>query len=76
MKDDVERLASKIFMGRGILESIIPAFVSFLIAPWSDKFGRRPILLCAFFGKQIAISLHQWTNPIVNSMIFVLQDIF
>lgn len=63
VKVEVERLASKIFMGRGILESIIPAFISFLIAPWSDKFGRRPILLCAFFGKQFRYIIWTLDHP-------------
>lgn len=38
-------------MARAVLESIIPAFISVLIGPWSDKFGRRPILLSTFCGK-------------------------
>lgn len=47
----LETYASKIFMARAILESIIPAFISVLIGPWSDKFGRRPILLSTFCGE-------------------------
>lgn len=49
----LETYASKIFMARAVLESIIPAFISVLIGPWSDKFGRRPILLSTFCGKPI-----------------------
>ncbi|XP_037954262.1 proton-coupled folate transporter-like [Teleopsis dalmanni] len=37
-------------MARSLLESIIPAFVSLFIGPWSDKFGRRPIILTTFTG--------------------------
>lgn len=51
IEEELEEYASKIFMCRAILESIIPAFISFLIGPWSDKFGRKPILLSTFFGK-------------------------
>lgn len=49
----LETYASKIFMARAVLESIIPAFISILIGPWSDKFGRRPILISTFCGKPI-----------------------
>lgn len=38
-------------MCRAILENIIPAFISFLIGPWSDKFGRKPVLLSTSLGK-------------------------
>lgn len=38
-------------MARSLLESIIPAIVSLFIGPWSDKFGRRPIVLTTFTGK-------------------------
>lgn len=48
----LETYASKIFMARAVLESIIPAFISVLIGPWSDKFGRRPILLSTFCGER------------------------
>lgn len=40
-------------MARSLLESIIPAIVSLFIGPWSDKFGRRPIVLTTFTGKAI-----------------------
>lgn len=47
----VEKYAANIFMSRAILENVIPAFISFFIGPWSDKYGRKPILLSTFFGK-------------------------
>lgn len=50
LEEELEQLASKVIMARIILESIIPAFISFLIGPWSDKFGRKPILVGTFFG--------------------------
>lgn len=50
LEEELEELASKVIMTRIILESIIPAFISFLIGPWSDKFGRKPILVGTFFG--------------------------
>lgn len=56
---DVESYASKIFMSRAVLENIIPAFIGFLIGPWADKYGRKPILLSTFLGMK-RLQLIQW----------------
>lgn len=48
---EIEKYAATIFMSRAILENIIPAFISFFLGPWSDKYGRKPILLSTFCGK-------------------------
>lgn len=37
-------------MTKSMIESIIPAAVSLFIGPWSDKFGRRPVMLTSTFG--------------------------
>lgn len=58
----LEENASKLFMCRAILENIIPAFISFLIGPWSDKFGRKPVLLSTTFGKK-------------TNLVFALDDV-
>lgn len=47
----IETNASRIFMARAILENIVPAFISFFIGPWSDKYGRKPILLSTYLGE-------------------------
>ncbi|KNC31125.1 hypothetical protein FF38_13964, partial [Lucilia cuprina] len=47
---EVQPYVAKILMARSLLESIIPAIVSLFIGPWSDKFGRRPIVLTTFTG--------------------------
>ncbi|BFG04190.1 proton-coupled folate transporter [Drosophila madeirensis] len=46
----VQEYSANIMMTTSLLESIIPAFVSLFLGPWSDKFGRRPILLTTFTG--------------------------
>ncbi|KAH8373068.1 hypothetical protein KR009_011225 [Drosophila setifemur] len=46
----VQEYSADIMMTTSLLESIIPAFVSLFLGPWSDKFGRRPILLTTFTG--------------------------
>lgn len=46
----VQKYSANIMMATSLLESIIPAFVSLFLGPWSDKFGRRPVLLTTFTG--------------------------
>ncbi|KAH8367101.1 hypothetical protein KR084_000689 [Drosophila pseudotakahashii] len=46
----VQMYSANIMMTTSLLESIIPAFASLFLGPWSDKFGRRPILLTTFTG--------------------------
>lgn len=38
-------------MARTIIESIIPALASMFIGPWSDKFGRRPVIISSYVGE-------------------------
>ncbi|XP_075167978.1 putative peptidoglycan muropeptide transporter SLC46 [Haematobia irritans] len=47
---EIQKYVSNILMAQSILESIIPAILSLFIGPWSDKFGRRPIVLATFMG--------------------------
>lgn len=38
-------------MTSSVITSVLPAFLSLFIGPWSDKFGRRPVLVATFSGK-------------------------
>ncbi|KAH8369650.1 hypothetical protein KR093_000527 [Drosophila rubida] len=53
----VQAYSADITMAISLLESIIPAFVSLFIGPWSDKFGRRPILLTVFTGYVVGATI-------------------
>ena len=46
----VQKYAARIFMTQTMIESIIPAFISLFIGPWSDKFGRKPVILSTSIG--------------------------
>ncbi|XP_016992815.2 probable peptidoglycan muropeptide transporter SLC46 [Drosophila takahashii] len=50
IEGQVQEYASTITMISSMLESTVPAIVSLFLGPWSDKFGRRPILLSTFTG--------------------------
>lgn len=47
---EVQKYATKVFTCRAILENIVPALFSLFIGPWSDRYGRKPVLLCSFSG--------------------------
>jgi len=51
IEGQVQEYASTITMISSMLESTVPAIVSLFLGPWSDKFGRRPILLSTFTGE-------------------------
>uniref|UniRef100_A0A1B0B241 Major facilitator superfamily (MFS) profile domain-containing protein n=1 Tax=Glossina palpalis gambiensis TaxID=67801 RepID=A0A1B0B241_9MUSC len=48
IETQIQPYVVRILMAISLLESIIPAIVSLFIGPWSDKYGRRPILLTTF----------------------------
>lgn len=50
LEEMIQPYASKIQMTRTMVESFLPAILSFFIGPWSDKFGRKPVLLSSLFG--------------------------
>lgn len=37
-------------MVTSIFSNVVPALWSFFLGPWSDKFGRKPILISTMFG--------------------------
>lgn len=47
----VQPYAARFFMARTIVESLLPALVSLFIGPWSDKFGRKPLIVSTLIGK-------------------------
>ncbi|XP_068143750.1 probable peptidoglycan muropeptide transporter SLC46 [Drosophila tropicalis] len=46
----VQTYSANIMLASSLLESCLPAVLSLFLGPWSDKFGRRPILLSIFIG--------------------------
>lgn len=46
----VQPKASLILMTKSIIESVIPAFLSLFLGPWSDIYGRKSIMLPGYVG--------------------------
>lgn len=50
IETEVQPYAARILMTRQLIESIAPALLALFIGPWSDRFGRRPVILAAMAG--------------------------
>ncbi|XP_062550017.1 probable peptidoglycan muropeptide transporter SLC46 [Armigeres subalbatus] len=46
----VQPYSADILMAESLADSILPAFMNLFIGPWSDRFGRKPVLLLTFTG--------------------------
>uniref|UniRef100_A0A1A9WMU3 Major facilitator superfamily (MFS) profile domain-containing protein n=1 Tax=Glossina brevipalpis TaxID=37001 RepID=A0A1A9WMU3_9MUSC len=80
IETEIQPYVAKILMAISLLESIIPAIVSLFIGPWSDKYGRRPILLTTFSGYLIGriiatILIFISTKIIISPWLFLLCSI-
>lgn len=72
IEDTVQEYVTNILLAQSIIESVIPAFISFFLGPWSDKFGRRPIIILTYTGYFLAyvimglltlLSIHTVVTP-------------
>ncbi|XP_036219264.2 probable peptidoglycan muropeptide transporter SLC46 isoform X2 [Bactrocera oleae] len=46
----IQPYAARIFMTSSLIESFVPAFCGVFIGAWSDRFGRKPLLITAYSG--------------------------
>lgn len=54
----VQPYATLIMMGKSFLESISPSFLSLFLGPWSDKYGRKPVMLSGYISNHICNKYH------------------
>ncbi|XP_065203637.1 probable peptidoglycan muropeptide transporter SLC46 [Planococcus citri] len=59
VKAEYEKFASTFSMYRSIIEVAIPFLITFFVGPWSDTYGRKPLILSALIGYSVTYSL--WT---------------
>ncbi|CAD7092310.1 unnamed protein product [Hermetia illucens] len=55
IEKDIQPYVANILMVRSVMDGIIPTFGALFVGSWSDRFGRKPIILTAFIGHS---SLH------------------
>lgn len=76
----VQPYVAKIIMTSSVINSVLPAFLSLFIGPWSDKFGRRPILVATFTAALLGhvitaiLAAISMATPI-NPWIYVISSI-
>ncbi|CAG9765984.1 unnamed protein product [Ceutorhynchus assimilis] len=58
LEELVEPTATYITLVKTIVESIFGSVLCLFIAPWSDRFGRKPVLVLGFVGGVISLLLH------------------
>ncbi|KAL9916081.1 proton-coupled folate transporter-like [Glossina fuscipes] len=80
IETQIQPYVVRILMAISLLESIIPAIVSLFIGPWSDKYGRRPILLTTFSGYLISriiatVLIYISSKVVINPWLFLLCSV-
>lgn len=50
IEKSLQPYVAKITMTSSILSNVWPGILVLFVGPWSDKFGRRPVLLVTFTG--------------------------
>ena len=51
LHEKVQPFVSYIIMYKSFVDGLVPAFLSFFLGPWSDKYGRKPLLVASYAGK-------------------------
>lgn len=47
---EVQPRATYIIMGKNLMSTVLPALLSFYFGPWSDRNGRRPLMISPLIG--------------------------
>lgn len=47
---EAQKYSANIIMVTSMLSSVVPAIVGFFLGPWSDNFGRKPVLVSGMVG--------------------------
>ncbi|XP_043289896.1 proton-coupled folate transporter-like [Venturia canescens] len=64
LQTTIQPYVSYIVMNKSFIDGLVPAILSFCLGSWSDKYGRKPILLASYSGS--AISFFLWA--VLSSM--------
>ncbi|XP_076269606.1 putative peptidoglycan muropeptide transporter SLC46 isoform X1 [Rhynchophorus ferrugineus] len=58
LEKDVEPISDQISLVKNIVDSVLSSVLCLFIAPWSDRFGRKPILVVGLLGGTMSMGLH------------------
>ncbi|XP_065094541.1 probable peptidoglycan muropeptide transporter SLC46 [Ochlerotatus camptorhynchus] len=62
LEEKVQPYAATISMTIVLLTSVVPALVALFLGPWSDKFGRKPVIAIASVGYMLTEILMVWIS--------------
>lgn len=68
LEQKVQPYAATVTMTVVLLTSVVPAMVALFLGPWSDKFGRKPVIAIASTGK-VNDSTDAYTNMLQNDWV-------
>ncbi|XP_026729440.1 proton-coupled folate transporter-like [Trichoplusia ni] len=54
LEGEVQKYATLVSTVRGVIEALVPAFLSFFLGVWSDSHGRKPLIVWPIFGITIS----------------------
>ncbi|XP_062539925.1 probable peptidoglycan muropeptide transporter SLC46 [Armigeres subalbatus] len=54
LEEEVQPYAAAVTMSIVLLTSVVPAVVALFLGPWSDKFGRRPVIAISSIGYMLS----------------------
>ncbi|XP_076269604.1 putative peptidoglycan muropeptide transporter SLC46 [Rhynchophorus ferrugineus] len=58
LEKHVQPYANNISLDEHIIHSVLSSLIGLFLAPWTDKFGRKPILIAGLLGGLISLGLH------------------
>lgn len=56
IEDEVQTYLTFVNLVRDIIESVVPAVLSFFLGVWSDTYGRKPLIVWPLLGKFFFVS--------------------
>lgn len=73
----IQPYAAEILMAQQCVQAIVPVLMSLFIGPWSDKYGRKPVIISAMIGYflthcMIVISLYVSTKMYLTPWLYVI----
>ncbi|XP_001660178.2 proton-coupled folate transporter isoform X1 [Aedes aegypti] len=66
LEQKVQPYAATVTMTIVLLTSVVPAMVALFLGPWSDKFGRKPVIAIASMGYMLTEMLVAWVCYMSN----------
>lgn len=55
VEQEIQPYVANILMTTSVINAVISTFLSLLLGPWSDKYGRKKVLNCIFVGFTISM---------------------